>query len=70
MPLLVKSTDMAARRNSQAPGCVVTRAEGEVTRKATRVAQEGQIDFLQLAGVVCMAASGLLIILAIYYLLP
>ena len=70
MPLLVKSTYMAARRNSKAPGCVSTRAEGAVTRKATRVAQEGQIDFRRLAGAVCMAASALLIVLAIYYLLP
>jgi hypothetical protein len=68
MPLLVKSTDMAARRNSQAPGCVVTRAEGEVTRKATRVAQEGQIDFLQLAVVVCLTVTALLIVLAFYFL--
>ena len=41
-----------------------------MTRKATRVAQEGQIDFRRLAGAVCMAASALLIVLAIYYLLP
>jgi hypothetical protein len=29
-----------------------------------------EINFRQVAGAVCMAASGLLIILAIYYLLP